>query len=68
MSRRDNFSTDLNNGLRAASSGGHMDIVQLLIAKGADDWNRALKGASLGGHMDIVRYLQSKIDERQSQN
>ena len=60
MSRRENFSRDLNNGLESASQGGYMEIVLLMINSGARDWNRALRGASRGGHMDIVKLMIQK--------
>jgi ankyrin repeat protein len=36
-----------------------MDIVQLMLDKGADP-NEGLWGAAWGGHMDIVQFMLSK--------
>ena len=40
-----------------ACQGGHMDIVNLMISKGANNWNFGLNyGACAGGHMDISKF------------
>ena len=49
-----------NGALRNACRGGHMDIVKLLIEKGANDWCGAILNASEGDHMDIVNLLIKK--------
>jgi len=40
--------------MTSAAYGGHMDIVKLMIEKGATDFNQAMRLAAEGGHMDIV--------------
>jgi hypothetical protein len=43
-----------------ASEGGHRDLVNLFITKGATDWNWALQAASCGGHRDLVDFFIAK--------
>jgi ankyrin repeat protein len=43
-----------------AARGGHMNIVQLMIEKGANWWNWTLYKAARGGHMDIVQLMIEK--------
>jgi hypothetical protein len=50
-------------GLFGACKGGHLDIVKLMISKGANDWNYGLRGACRGGHLDIVKLMISKGSE-----
>jgi ankyrin repeat protein len=51
---------DANVGLSSACYNDHIDIVQLMIAKGASDWNRGLSGACRYGYMDIVQLMIAK--------
>ncbi len=44
-------------GLHGACQGGHIEIVKLMIEKGASQWNWALSYACVGGHMDIVKLM-----------
>ena len=55
----DKGATDYNDGLQVAALGGHMDIVQLMLNKGAHP-DYGLSGAAMGGHMDIVQLMLSK--------
>jgi hypothetical protein len=50
----------INWCLYYASRGGHRDLVDLFIAKGANNWNWALGGASEGGHRDLVDLFIAK--------
>ena len=51
--------TDYGWGLYYAARGGHIAIVKLMLAKGADPkWG--LWNAAEGGHMEIVQLLLSK--------
>src|SRR5208282_4709850 len=43
-----------NSGLYNACHGGHRNIVNLMIEKGANDWNMALYHACCGGHRELV--------------
>jgi ankyrin repeat protein len=47
----------LNWALLAASMGGHVKMVQHLIAAGATELNDALVWAATGGQLDVVHYL-----------
>ena len=53
-------SYDINIGLKFACRGGHIDIVNLMIAKGANNWNYGLRHACRGGHIDIVNLMIAK--------
>ena len=50
----------INDGLVAACEGGHLDLVQLMITKGADDWNGGLYDACRGGHQALVHLMITK--------
>jgi Ankyrin repeats (3 copies) len=43
-----------------ASEGGHMEIVKLMIEKGATVFDWGMNDAALGGHMEIVKLLIEK--------
>ena len=49
-----------NLGLYYACKGGHLDIVNLMIEKGAKHWNYGLQGACEGGHLAIVNLMIDK--------
>lgn len=55
-----------NDGLAGACKGGHMDMIELMISRGANNWTRALHNACEGGHMDIVKLMISKGGELKS--
>ncbi len=46
--------------LNLACRGGHIQIVQLMIEKGATDWGWGLAGACEGGHMQLVQMMIDK--------
>lgn len=46
-----------NDGLYNACVGGDLDIINLIISKGANDWNTGLAGACNGGNLDIVNLM-----------
>ena len=53
---------DLNHCMCCASSGGHIDLVKLIIEKGTltgclFDWNRGMVCAARDGHIDIVQLM-----------
>jgi Ankyrin repeats (3 copies) len=50
----------LNGGLRKACQKCHIEIVKLLIEKGADDLNEGLYYACSKGHIEIVNFLIEK--------
>ncbi len=49
-----------NWGLWGASKGGHINIINLMIEKGADHLNGGLYDACFGGHIDIVELMIKK--------
>jgi hypothetical protein len=51
---------DFNPKMDTAARGGHLDIVKLMIEKGANDFNRAIVLAAGGGHLDIVKLMIEK--------
>jgi hypothetical protein len=51
---------ELNIVMYNSCSIGDMDIVQLMISKGANDWNTGLICACDGRHSDIIKLMISK--------
>ena len=49
-----------NDGLYYACRSGNIEIVELLIQKGANHWNWGLYGACKGGNIKIVHLMISK--------
>lgn len=49
-----------NVGLIGASIGGHRDLIDFFIDKGAENFNSALIGSIAGKNLDIVKFLISK--------
>ena len=43
-----------------AARGGHRNIVDFFILKGAHLWDYGMRGAALGGHRELVEYFISK--------
>lgn len=48
---------DFNEGLRGACEGGHISVVELVVAYGADDWDGGLEEACKRCHLDIVNMM-----------
>ena len=53
-------SVDLNDGLYYACHEGHLDIVQLLIKRGANAFNEVFEAACGNGHLEVVKLLVNK--------
>lgn len=51
---------DPNKIMSHAAEHNRMDIVQLMISKGADRWNYSMAKASGAGHIPIVQFMISK--------
>ena len=52
--------TNYNKIMSSAAEGGHMDIVKLMLEKGANNYNLTMQEAAYGGHMDIVNLMLEK--------
>ncbi len=52
-----NNNSKWNNGLYGACMGGYLDIVKLMIKKGADDWNWGLNYACKRNNLNIVKLM-----------
>ena len=50
----------VNEGMFDAACGGHRDIVDFFIVKGAWDWNGGMFWAAGGGHRDLVDFFIEK--------
>jgi ankyrin repeat protein len=55
-----NNNPDFNNGLNSACQGGQLEIVNLMIKKGAFFLNDELENACEGGHLEIVNLIISR--------
>lgn len=51
---------DWEEGMVRAIQGGHIDIVEFMISKGAKDWNNGLITAINNGYLDVVQLMISK--------
>jgi Ankyrin repeats (3 copies) len=49
-----------DHAMDEAALGGHIDIVKLMIEKGATYFDDAMSEAGLGGHMEIVKLMIEK--------
>ena len=47
-------------GLGGACDGGHRELAELMIEKGATDWNWGLMDACYGGHRDLAEWMIAK--------
>ena len=46
--------------MSSSVQGGHKDLVEYFISKGANDWNWGMDRAAQGGHKDLVEFFISK--------
>ena len=44
---------------KTAASNGYLNIVELMLEKGADDYNEAMTYAAASGHISIVELMLS---------
>jgi len=49
-----------NHAFRSACECGNMEVVNLMIDNGVDDWKKGLDGACDGGHPQMAKYMISK--------
>ncbi len=49
-----------NYGLYGACKGGYLNLIKLMIEKGADNWNEGLSNACRVGNIDIVKLMIEK--------
>jgi len=47
--------------MQGAAQGGHKDLIEWFISKGADDWNWGMERAAQGGHKELVELFKQKI-------
>ena len=47
----------VDTGLTSAASGGHLDIVLLMLELGATNYNHSMIAAAHRGHIEIVRQM-----------
>jgi hypothetical protein len=46
-----------DRGLKGACIGGHKELAELMIARGANDWNYGLSGACFAGHKELAEFM-----------
>ena len=46
--------------LHTACRSGNIDVANLMISRGANDWNGGLSGACKGGHLELAKLMISK--------
>src|SRR3989344_3238609 len=51
---------DVNYGMRGAAEGGHKELVDLFVKKGANNWDWGMHGAAEGGHKELVDLFVKK--------
>ena len=51
---------NVNNGMYDAAKGGHKELVEFFIERGAMYWNLGMFGASEGGHKELVDFFVKK--------
>jgi hypothetical protein len=50
----------VNDMMSWAAQGGHLNLVEFFISKGASDWRVGRAGAAQGGHLNLVEFFMSK--------
>jgi len=58
---------DYNDVLFQASWRGHLDIIKLMIQKGATNTDMGIQNATLMGHLDVVDYLKNLQTNNENQ-
>jgi len=53
-----------NTAMTTASKGGHVNIVKLMIEKGATDFDVAMSTAARAGNLEIVKLLKQYMNEK----
>ena len=46
--------------MKLATQGGHRNLVDFFISKGANGWNGGMFYAAEGGHQDLIDFFISK--------
>ena len=59
---------DYNLIMRYAAEQGNINIVKLMMEKGASDYRPAMRSAAYEGHIDIVKLLLEKLRKRHGDN
>lgn len=44
-----------------AARGGHKDLVEFFISKGANNWDWGMLEADKGGHKDLIKFFRQKL-------
>lgn len=60
----DGHAVDMDWGLEGAARGGHRDLIDYFISKGAQDWYWGAEGARIGGHQDLIEFFHAKIKSK----
>src|SRR3989344_2578926 len=50
----------VNSGMYGAAEGGHKELVDLFVKKGANNWNLGMCSAAEGGHKELVDLFVKK--------
>ena len=58
-----NGTENWNWGMEGAAEGGHRDLVDFFIAKGANYWDTGMHYALQGGHQNLVKFFRQKINQ-----
>jgi hypothetical protein len=49
-----------------AAKGGHKELVDFFIQKGANDWNKGMANAAIGGHRILLISLFRKVQREEN--